>query len=73
MAKGEYFARTFMMFSATLPPKIKDLAKSYLKHEAYVQIGDLGSAKKEILQQIEFVNGGYQIKKRVLDKLLRKS
>ena len=48
MLKGEYFVRTFMMFSATLDPKITQLAKSYLKHFAYVQIGDLGSAKKEI-------------------------
>jgi len=57
MLNGTYFVRTFMMFSATLDPKIKQLAQNYLKHFAYVQIGDLGSAKKEIQQRIEFVHG----------------
>lgn len=55
MEKGEYFVRSFFMFSATYPPQIKDLAKKYLKHETYVQIGDLGSAKKEIKQVVEFL------------------
>lgn len=47
MQNGEYFVTNFMMFSATLNADVKKLA-GYLKHNAYVQIGDLGSAKKEI-------------------------
>jgi superfamily II DNA/RNA helicase len=37
-----------------------------------VQIGDLGSAKKEILQNVEFVHGGENQKRKVLAKLLSK-
>lgn len=37
-----------MMFSATMLPEVEKLAKKFLKHHVYVQIGDLGSAKKEI-------------------------
>ena len=60
------------MFSATLPPEIHSLSKKFLKHYAYVQIGDLGSAKKEITQRIEYVNGGLKLKHRILGKLLDK-
>ena len=47
MQSGTYFVTNFMMFSATLNADVKKLA-GYLKHNAYVQIGDLGTAKKEI-------------------------
>lgn len=70
MMKGEGLVRNFMMFSATMQPEILALTKKYLKHHVYVQIGDLGSAKKEITQKVEFIAGGEPQKKRVLAKLL---
>ena len=70
MMKGEGLVRNFMMFSATMQPEILALTKKYLKHHVYVQIGDLGSAKKEITQKIEFIPGGEPQKRKVLAKLL---
>ena len=42
------FKKQFMMFSATMQPAIASLAKKYLKNPVQIQIGELGSAKKEI-------------------------
>lgn len=47
-----------MMFSATMQPAIATLAKKYLKNAVQIQIGELGSAKKEIEQKVEFISGG---------------
>lgn len=48
------------------------MAQNYLHHPIHVQIGDLGSAKKEILQNVEFLPGGENQKRKVLEKLLSK-
>ena len=48
MLNGEGFVTSFMMFSATMAPEIEKLSRKYLKHPIHTQIGDLGSAKKEI-------------------------
>lgn len=60
------------MFSATMLPAVATLAKKYLKNPVQIQIGELGSAKKEIDQKVEFINGGEGQKKNVLKKLLNK-
>ena len=72
MVAGKSFYRSFMMFSATMQPSMEKLARKYLKHPAYVQVGDLGGAKKEIEQRVEFVHGGESSRKRALAKLLEK-
>ena len=70
MRTGESYVSLFMMFSATMLPEVEKLARRYLKHPVHVQIGELGSAKKEIEQRIEFIHGGENQKKQVLAKLL---
>ena len=66
----------FSMFSATMIPEVKELAKKYLKEDhAYTQIGDLRAAKKEIEQRCEFVTvsgeAAEPVKKRILARLLK--
>mmetsp|Transcript_41981 Transcript_41981/g.64283 ORF Transcript_41981/g.64283 Transcript_41981/m.64283 type:complete len:97 (-) Transcript_41981:480-770(-) len=58
MFNGEGLVTSFMLFSATMAPEVEKLSRNYLKHPVHVQIGDLGSAKKEITQRIEFIHGG---------------
>ena len=72
MMRGKSFSRSFMMFSATMQPAIEKLAQKYLRHHAYIQIGDSGGAKKEIEQRVEFIHGGENQRKRVLAKLLER-
>jgi ATP-dependent RNA helicase DDX23/PRP28 len=50
--------RIMMMFSATMPPAVERLAKTYLRNPAYVYIGEQGLAVKNITQIIEFIPRG---------------
>merc|ERR1712232_974530 len=60
--------RITQMFSATMPPAIERMARSFLRHPAVITIGDPGHAKKDIEQRLEFV--GEAKKKKRLEELL---
>ena len=70
MRTGISYSTVFMMFSATMLPEVERLAGLYLKHPVHVQIGEPGSAKKEIEQRVEFISGGENQRKKVLAKLI---
>ena len=40
------------MFSATMPPQVERIAKTYMRNAAVVYIGDQGSSKENITQQV---------------------
>jgi ATP-dependent RNA helicase DDX23/PRP28 len=49
--------RTTIMFSATMPPSVEKLAKTYLRHPVIVAIGDQESKfNKRIEQRVKFVS-----------------
>ena len=51
--KGEALdLRVTAMFSATMPPEVERLAKTYLRHPAIVSIGDRDSGKNKRIEQI---------------------
>lgn len=53
--KGEELYRVTAMFSATMPPAVERIARSYLRHPATVKIGDQNSSKnKRITQNVLF-------------------
>lgn len=45
------YRQTFM-FSATMPPQVERIAKTYMRNPAVVYIGDQGSSKENITQEV---------------------
>jgi len=60
--------RITQMFSATMPPAIERMARTFLRCPAIVSVGDPGHAKKDIEQRLEFI--GEAKKKKRLEELL---
>ncbi|KDO25798.1 hypothetical protein SPRG_08741 [Saprolegnia parasitica CBS 223.65] len=59
VADNQFKFRVTMMFSATMPPEVERLAKTFLRHPSIVKIGDETSGKnKRIDQQVWFMPGG---------------
>ncbi len=53
---GQDVYRVTAMFSATMPPQVEQIAKTYLRHPAIIRIGDDESGKnKRIEQRVQFV------------------
>jgi superfamily II DNA/RNA helicase len=50
--------RQTLMFSATFPPEIQELAKEFLTDYIFITVGMLGSACKDITQTILQVDKG---------------
>ena len=62
--------RTVIMFSATMPREVEDLANKYMRSPCVIKIGDSDSGKnKRIIQHVEVMTEGQ--KKGRLEKLLR--
>lgn len=65
--------RVTAMFSATMPPEVERMAKTYLRHPAVIKIGDQDSGKnKRIEQRVVFISEG-QKKGRIVEELRRLS
>jgi len=60
--------RITQMFSATMPPAIERMARSFLRCPSIVSVGDPGTAKKDIEQRLEFISEAK--KKKRLEELL---
>ena len=45
MCSGEANYKTFFMFSATMQPLVEKMARLYLKHPAFIQVGEIGDKK----------------------------
>ncbi|WP_411709828.1 DEAD/DEAH box helicase [Albidovulum salinarum] len=56
------FKRQTLLFSATMPKQIEELATSYLKEPARVQVSPPGKAAEKIEQAVHFVNQGDKAK-----------
>ena len=52
---GDTIYRQTYMFSATMPPAVERIAKTYMRNPAYVYIGDQGSSKENITQVVEMM------------------
>lgn len=61
--------RVTVMFSATFPSKIKELAQQFLRTHIYLKVGEIGSTTKRIKQSIKWVQE--EFKKSVLYKDLK--
>mmetsp|Transcript_16884 Transcript_16884/g.37985 ORF Transcript_16884/g.37985 Transcript_16884/m.37985 type:complete len:564 (-) Transcript_16884:244-1935(-) len=65
--------RLTAMFSATMPPEVESIAKTYLRHPAYVSVGDRDSGRNtRIVQRVLFLNG-MSHKERALRDILSRS
>jgi len=60
--------RITQMFSATMPPAIERMARTFLRCPSIISVGDPGHAKKDIEQRLEFI--GEAKKKKRLEELL---
>eukprot|EP00931_Biecheleriopsis_adriatica_P097225 TRINITY_DN7098_c0_g1_i1.p1 TRINITY_DN7098_c0_g1~~TRINITY_DN7098_c0_g1_i1.p1 ORF type:complete len:752 (-),score=222.16 TRINITY_DN7098_c0_g1_i1:113-2368(-) len=65
-AKKKY--RITQMFSATMPPAIERMARTFLRCPAVINVGDPSQAKKDIEQTLEFI--GEAKKKKRLEEML---
>ncbi|KAJ3204176.1 DEAD (Asp-Glu-Ala-Asp) box polypeptide 23 [Entophlyctis luteolus] len=64
---GKY--RQTVMFSATMPPAVERIAKTYLRRPIVVTIGTAGQAVDRIEQRIEMINDENKKKTRLLELL----
>lgn len=48
--------RQTMMFSATFPKKVQELARTFLENYIFLAVGRVGSTSENITQKIEWVN-----------------
>ena len=48
--------RQTMMFSATFPKKVQELARSFLDNYIFLAVGRVGSTSENITQKIEWIN-----------------
>jgi len=65
---GKKKYRITQMFSATMPPAIERMARTFLRYPSIINIGDPGAAKKDIEQVLEFI--GEAKKKKRLEEML---
>jgi ATP-dependent RNA helicase DDX23/PRP28 len=64
---GKARYRQTMMFSATMPKSVENLAQKYLRRPAIITIGVSGEAVDTVEQRVEFVSGEDKRKKRLAD------
>ena len=70
-SQGQTLFRVTAMFSATMPPEVERIAKTYLRHPVIVKIGDEDTGKnKRIEQRVMFVTDSQ--KKGMLTEELRR-
>ena len=60
--------RQTYMFSATMPPAVEKIARTYLRNPAYVYIGDSSSSKENITQNVILLKEN-QKKEKLMDLL----
>lgn len=59
--KGKY--RTTIMYSATMPVGVERLSRKFLRHPAFIIIGEIGKVVERIEQRVEWVNEDFKFKK----------
>jgi len=59
--------RTTIMYSATMPTEMESLARTFLRHPAYVAIGEVGKAVDRIKQRVIFVHSESEKNSKLLD------
>ena len=71
--EGKAVFRTTIMFSATMPPEVEDLAKKFMRFPAIVRIGDADTGKNRNITQHVYMVGSESAKRAKLEQLLAKS
>lgn len=59
------------MFSATMPPEVERIAKTYLRHPVFVKIGDEESGKNKRIEQIVHYLSESQKRSKLMEELRR--
>lgn len=59
--------RQTVLFSATMPPRVEALAKTYLRNPVMISVGDRQKAAERIDQRVEWLTSEGQKKNRMLD------
>eukprot|EP01038_Epipyxis_sp_PR26KG_P005883 gene5883-8113_t len=68
---GKELFRVTAMFSATMPPQVEQIARTYLRHPVLIRIGDEDTGKnKRIEQKVLFISDGQ--KRNTLTEELKK-
>ncbi|KAK0531318.1 mRNA splicing protein prp28 [Tilletia horrida] len=62
--------RVTMLYSATMPPSVERIARTYLRRPATITIGDANQAVGTVEQRVEFIAGGEDKKKARLLSIL---
>lgn len=66
---GEALFRVTAMFSATMPPEVEKIARTYLRHPVIVKIGDEESGKNKRIEQIVIMLAEPQKRNKLVDDL----
>ncbi|PWZ03702.1 putative U5 snRNP 100 kd protein [Testicularia cyperi] len=66
---GTHQYRVTMLYSATMPPSVERIARTYLRRPATITIGDAGQAVATVEQIVEFVNSDDKRKSRLISIL----
>jgi ATP-dependent RNA helicase DDX23/PRP28 len=59
--------RMTMLFSATMPPRVEALAKTYLRHPVFISVGDRSKAASRVEQRVEWILSEGAKKNRLLE------
>ncbi|KAK0545058.1 mRNA splicing protein prp28 [Tilletia horrida] len=61
--------RVTMLYSATMPPSVERIARTYLRRPATITIGEANQAVSTVEQKVEFISGEDKRKSRLLSIL----
>ncbi|KAL9939571.1 hypothetical protein V8E36_001388 [Tilletia maclaganii] len=67
-SRGQKY-RVTMLYSATMPPSVERIARTYLRWPATITIGDANQAVGTVEQKVEFISGEDKRKARLLSIL----
>ena len=59
--------RQTILFSATMPPAVESLAKTYLRHPVLINVGDRDKAASRVVQRLEWMSSESAKKPRLLE------
>lgn len=66
---GQHRYRQTMMYTATMPPTLEKIARTFLRRPAQINIGNQGEAVDTVEQRVEFIAGEDKRKKRLMEIL----
>lgn len=71
--EGNALYRVTVMFSATMPPQVEQIAKKFLRHPVVIRIGDEDTGKNKRIEQRVFFITEAQKKARIIEEVKKLS